>query len=116
VIDANLCGVVELDNSPTRDDPESGCVMSHVSTVMWVYDHDSCPAGSICKIDTASGNILYNSADILTIDEVSFELQTFDAEGSKGVLLITLYASPTNQNWDVSQQVRQISVATRNFY
>lgn len=115
VIDADLCGLVELDNEPTRE-PESGCVMSHVGTFMWVYGHNSCPSAAICKIDSSSGEILYSSADIITIDEVSFELQTFDDEGSKGVLLITLYASPTNANWDVAQQVRQISVATRNFY
>ncbi len=116
VIDANQCGLVELDNSPTHDDPEFGCVMSHVSTVMWVYGHDSCPTDSICKIDIATGDILYNSADILKIDQANFELQTFEVDGSKGVLMVTLYASPANPNWDVSQQVRQISVATRNFF
>lgn len=99
----------------------NGCKMSHVESFVWVNnEHDLCKKAntavqSLCRI--VDGEITFRTSDVLNIDSISFQSsQIEDEKGTKkATIIVTIIASAANPSWDVTDQVRQIVVTTRNF-
>lgn len=112
------CGNGQLINNQATVD---GCKMSHVEEFVWVNQtYQACRDSSIvdinriCKIDS-SGNVIYKTSDEIQIDQINFDILTEGLDGKQATIIITLIASAANPNWEVDNQVRQITVSTRNF-
>lgn len=97
---------------------DRGCRMFVTDDILWVDGgHGSCPANHLCKLQWSNqNNVLYQSSDILSVDSVSFQAQEFlSVENTSATLIVTLNVAASNPNWEVNNQVRQITVSTRNF-
>ncbi|KXK26582.1 MAG: hypothetical protein TR69_WS6001000588 [candidate division WS6 bacterium OLB20] len=103
-----------------RDGSEtvSRCTISHAEEFTWT---DNCPGDTaainrICKISVPGNQLLFETSDLITIEDFSFDINLSTGEdGTKSTILMTLRASATNPNFEISNQVRQIAVSTRNF-
>lgn len=112
---ANCDDDIDIDSDINN---ESACRISHRQNFYWVFDQggELCPENKLCKINTdLSGEVYFQTAEILSIDSINFEVSNSNIAGDEVTVLITIVASATNENWDIDNQIRQISVATRNF-
>lgn len=124
-ISAGQCGnQLDLEfpaNIESSENEESGChIALQNQEALWVNgSHRNCDQGKLCKLDwTNQNSVLFETSDILTITDISFESQLLgelDSGNSNATLLVTLQAESTNPRWEILNQVRQISVTTRNF-
>lgn len=67
----------------------------------------------VCKKDE-SGNIIEGMSENIKLDQFTIETGIAESSGKK-TILITLVVSHTNPEFDVSNQVRQLAISTRNF-
>lgn len=94
------------------------CLMSHIEEFVWT---DDCPGSSeeikkICKKSVPGEQLLFESSDLITFERLNFEVNlSSGTDGTRSTILVTLYSSASNPNFDVNNQVRQIAVSTRNF-
>lgn len=113
--DDSKCGEnVDLDGFGGEND--NGCQMSHVQTFYWVDGSSThCDSGRVCKVDANTGDLLFQTSDVLNIEEIDFDYAIFEGDDAKATIIVTLIANASNPTWDITDQVRQISVSTRNF-
>ncbi|MBW7953189.1 MAG: type II secretion system protein [Candidatus Dojkabacteria bacterium] len=107
------CGETSLENRTINR-----CLMSHIEEFVWT---DDCPGSSegikkICKKSVPDEQLLFESSDLITFERLNFEVNlSSGTDGTRSTILVTLYSSASNPNFDVNNQVRQIAVSTRNF-
>jgi len=68
----------------------------------------------VCKKDSSESVVIEGFSEDIKVDYFSFQEGLADAEGKKSIL-VTLAVSHSDPSYEVTNQVRQIIISTRNY-
>lgn len=71
----------------------------------------------ICKINEASGDILFRTSDDLAVSNFNFETGFGDLslDRTRNNIVLTIFAAHSNENLEINNLVRQVTISTRNY-
>lgn len=109
-----------------------GCEIEHFQEIKWVLSSDVLNSlctpnefngnkvDAICRLDT-NGEVLYKTSNHVDIDSFKIDVTAVESDpsdpdkGTDAIIYFTVVANAANDNWDISNQFRQVVVTTRNY-